>query len=144
MADKVIYAYVVGDLLHIGHLRALQQAKALGDYLIVGVLTDDAVEAYKRMPVIPFEERIELVRNLKCVDWVVAQTDVDPTENLIRYEPDILVHGDDWGEDFPGAKYMREHGKEARRTKYYKGQSTTDIIKRIKEEYVTFSLQEVR
>ena len=134
MADRIIYAYVVGDLLHVGHLKALQQAKELGDYLIVGVITDKGVEAYKRKPVIPFEERIELIQNLKCVDWAVKQNDVDPTENLKIYDPDVVVHGDDWGEDFPGAKYMRESGKEAVRTEYYKGQSTTEIIGKIKGE----------
>ena len=133
MADTVIYAYVVGDLLHIGHLRALQQAKALGDYLIVGVLTDRAVEVYKRKPIIPFLERIEMVRNLKCVDWVVEQDDVDPTENLRVLDPDIVVHGDDWDENFPGAEYMRSIGRQAVRTKYFPYQSTTEIIRCVKE-----------
>lgn len=129
MANTIVYAYVCGDLLHIGHLKALQQAKALGDYLIVGVLTDEAIEAYKRKPIIPFEERIELIENLKCVDEVVEQYDVDPTYNLRRLPMvDILVHGDDWDDDFPGAEYMRSVGKKAVRTEYYKGQSTTRII----------------
>jgi len=126
-----VYAYVVGDLLHFGHLKALQQAKALGDYLIVGVLTDEAVKTYKRWPIIPFEERLELVANLKCVDEVVRQDTLDPTENLKKLDVDIVVHGDDWDEDFPGAAYMRSIGKKAIRTAYYKGQSTTDIIERI-------------
>jgi len=126
-----IYAYVVADLLHLGHLRALQQAKALGGYLIVGVLTDEAVIAYKRWPIIPFEERLELVANLKCVDEVMRQDTLDPTENLKKLDVDIVVHGDDWDEDFPGAAYMRSIGKKAIRTTYYKGQSTTQIIDRI-------------
>ena len=88
MANKIIYAYVCGDLLHLGHLRALQQARALGSYLIVGVLTDKAIEAYKRTPIIPFEERIELIANLICVDEVVEQTNVDPTANLKRLNVD--------------------------------------------------------
>ncbi len=128
-----VYAYVVADLLHIGHLRALQQAKALGDYLVVGVLTDEAVVAYKRQPVIPFEERMELLISLKCVDEVVRQDTLDPSENLkVLGDIDIVVHGDDWDENFPGAEYMRSVGKKVVRTKYYKGQSTTVIIERIK------------
>jgi len=126
-----IYAYVVADLLHLGHLKALQQAKALGDYLIVGVLTDEAVVAYKRWPVIPFEERLELVANLKCVDETVRQDTLDPIGNLKKLDVDIVVHGDDWDEDFPGAAYMRSIGKKAIRTAYYQGQSTTKIIERI-------------
>ena len=136
MADEmiVVYAYVAGDLIHKGHLQALQQAKALGDYLIVGVLTDEAVTAYKRKPVIPFHERIEMFANLKCVDMVVPQFNVDPTENLKRMPfVNVVVHGDDWGEDFPGAQYMRDNEKKAVRTHYYPGQSTTKIIKTIKE-----------
>ena len=127
-----VYAYVVADLLHLGHLRALQQAKSLGDYLIVGVLTDEAVVAYKRWPIIPFEERLELVANLKCVDEVVRQGTLDPTENLKKLDVDIVVHGDDWDENFPGATYMRSIGKKAIRTAYYKGQSTTEIIEWIR------------
>ncbi len=128
-----VYAFVVGDLLHIGHLKALQQAKTLGDYLIVGVLTDDAVKTYKRTPVIPFEERIELIANLKCVDMAIRQETLDPTDNLKRLQPDIVVHGNDWDENFPGAEYMRSIGKRAVRTKYYGEKSTTKIIKTIKE-----------
>ena len=134
MANKVVvYAYVVGDLWHIGHKRAMHQAKALGDYLIVGVLTDEAVTSYKRWPIIPFEERIELVGDCKAVDKVVRQDNVDPTENLKKLDIDILVHGDDWGDNFPGAEYMRSIGKKAIRTKYYSGQSTTGIINKIKK-----------
>lgn len=133
MADSIkVYAYVVGDLLHVGHLRALQQAKALGDYLIVGVLTDEAVWEYKRQPIISFEQRIELVKNLKCVDEVMEQTELDPTENLKKIKPDIVVHGDDWDEDFPGAEYMRSIGKQAIRTKYCSETSTSEIISKVR------------
>ena len=132
MAGKVVYAYVVADLMHVGHLRALQQARELGDYLIVGVLTDEAVWVYKRQPIIPFEQRMEIVSNLKCVDEVMQQNDVDPTENLKIRNPDIVVHGDDWGEDFPGAEYMRSIGKQAIRTEYCNETSTSEIISKIR------------
>ncbi len=130
MADRiVVYTYVVGDLLHIGHLKVLQQAKALGDYLVVGVLTDEATEAYKRKPIIPFKERIELIANLKCVDEVMKQESVYPTENLKkRPDVDIVTHGDDWDEDFPGAAYMLSIGKRAERVKWYPGRPTTQQI----------------
>lgn len=133
MAYKVVYTYVVGDLLHIGHLRALQQAKALGDFLLVGVITDEGVAAYKRAPIIPFEERFELISSLECVNSVIRQEIVDPTSNLKKLPiVDILVHGDDWDENFPGAEYMRSIGKEVIRTKYYEEQSTTKIIDKIR------------
>lgn len=128
-----IYAYVVGDIIHRGHKRALEQAKALGDYLIVGVITDKGVAAYKRAPVMCFGERMELVAALRFVDKVVVQDTLDPVPNLVKYKPDIVVHGDDWGEDFPGAEYMRSIGKQAVRTKYYSHQSTTKLIALIKK-----------
>lgn len=129
----VVYTYVVGDLLHIGHLRALRQARALGDYLIVGVLTDEAAEMYKRKPIIPFEERKELIESLECVSLVVKQCELNPMDTIKRLisPPNIIVHGDDWGEDFPGAEYVRSIGGRAIRIFYYQEQSTTAIIKKI-------------
>lgn len=132
----VVYTYVVGDLWHIGHKRCLHQAKALGDYLIVGVLTDEAVRAYKRDPVIPFEERMELVIDSKAVDEVVRQDTLDPCENLRKYKPNILTHSHSKEEKFPGnnvEEFAREAGIKLVRTKYYSGQSTTEIIKKIRE-----------
>ena len=128
--NKVVYTYLVGDLFHIGHLKCLQQAKALGDYLIVGVLTDEAVETYKRLPIVPFEERIEVIKNIKCVDEAVKQSELDPTNTIksLPITPDVLVHGDDWDENFPGAEYMRSIGKKAERVKWYPGRPTTQQI----------------
>lgn len=127
---KVVYTYVVGDLFHIGHLKCLQQAKALGDYLIVGVITDKAVESYKRIPIIPFEERLEIIKNIKCVDEAIEQDALDPTDTIksLKTTPDVLVHGDDWDENFPGAEYMRSIGKRAERVKWYPGRPTTAQI----------------
>lgn len=135
-----VYAYVVADLLHIGQLKCLEQAKALGDYLIVGVITDEGVATYKRSPVIPLKERMYLVNGFDCVDEVIVQHELDPTDNLKQLgNIDILVHGDDWGEDFPGANYMRSIGKQAIRTKYYRWQSTTRIIRTILQRYRKYS-----
>lgn len=131
-----VYTGVIADLLHIGHIRCLEQAKALGDYLIVGVLTDEAATKWKRSPIIPFEERMELVASLKCVDEVVQQDSVDATENLKRIKPDIFTHADDWNEEFfPGRDYMLSIGEKVALTKYYPGTSTTEIIDRIRRLY---------
>jgi len=129
----IVYTYVVADLFHIGHLKVLQQAKELGDYLIVGVLTDEAVMGYKRKPIIPFDERLEIVKNIKCVTDAIRQDDVDPTEptetiKCLLVKPDILTHGDDWDDNFPGAEYMRSIGKKAQTVKYIKGRPTSDQI----------------
>ena len=130
-----IYAFMVADLFHEGHRLFLEKAKALGDYLVVGILTDEAAKAYKREPVIPFRERYKIIQCVKYVDEVVVQDDVDPTENLKKINPDILVHGDDWPEDYLGSEYMRKMGKKAVRTEYYEGQSSSKIIRRIKDNY---------
>jgi len=135
--DVVVYTYVVADLLHIGHLRCLQQAKALGDYLIVGVLTDEATAAYKRAPTIPFEERMELVSSVRCVDKVIKQDSLDPTENIMLLHPDIVTHSHGENEEFPGADVealMKKLGGKAVRTNYYPGTSTTAIINRIMKQ----------
>lgn len=137
MADKiVVYTYVVGDLWHVSHKRCLHQAKAFGDYLIVGVLTDEATMAYKRKPIIPFEERMELVADSKAVNKVVRQDTLDPCKNLEKYKPDILTHSHSKDEKFPGnnvEKYAKEAGIKLVRTNYYPGTSTTEIINKIKE-----------
>lgn len=135
-ADKgtIVYTYVVCDLFHRGHLSFLDKAKALGDWLIVGVLVDNAVAEYKRKPIIPFEERRDIVRQIKYVDRVVPQYTLDPTENLKQLKAvDILVHGDDWPEDFPGSAYMKSMGKRVIRVPYYPFQTSSKIISKIRD-----------
>lgn len=84
------YAYIVGDLLHIGHLLHLANCKGLCDRLVVGVLTDEAAMEKKPRPVIPFDDRIHLVSQLKPVDAVVPQDTYSPLTNLLEIRPDIL------------------------------------------------------
>lgn len=94
---KIGYTTGVFDMFHIGHLNILKRAKEQCDYLIVGVSTDELVESYKhKTPIIPFEERIEIVQAIRYVDEVVPQTSMDKYaawENL-KYE--ALFHGSDW------------------------------------------------
>ena len=84
------YAYVVGDILHIGHLLHLQNCKRLCDKLIVGVLTDEAAMEKKPRPTVPFNQRIRLISALRCVDAAVSQDTYLPTGNIAEIEPDIL------------------------------------------------------
>lgn len=128
----VVYISIAGDLLHVGHRRILKAGRKFGDILIAGVITDDGIKRYKREAIIPFEERVEMIRDY--VDEVVSQPRQDPTDNLKADESiDVLVHGDDWAEDYPAFEYMRRMGKKVVRLPYYKEQSTTKIIKRILE-----------
>ena len=94
---KIGYTTGVYDLFHIGHLNILRRAKEQCDFLIVGVSTDDLVENYKhKRPVIPFEERIEIVKAIRYVDEVVPQTSMDKLEAWEKLHYNVLFHGSDW------------------------------------------------
>ena len=98
MKEKIIgYTTGVFDMFHIGHLNILKNAKAHCDYLIVGVSTDEVVETYKnQLPIIPFEERFEIVSAIKYVDRVVPQTSMNKMEAYDKLKFDVLFHGSDW------------------------------------------------
>jgi glycerol-3-phosphate cytidylyltransferase len=96
---KEIIGYTTGvfDLFHIGHLRLLQKAKNGCDRLIVGVSTDELVETYKgKKPIIPFDERVEIVSALKCVDEVVPQKHRDKIASYHEIKFDVMFVGNDW------------------------------------------------
>lgn len=131
----IVYAYVVGDILHYGHLRHLLNAKALGDKLIVGVLTDEAVMEKKLRPVIPFAERLALIGALECVDLAVPQKTYAPHDNVKTMGVDILVESTSHNET------LRAHGKSLMESlggrmvvmPYYQEQSSTNIKEKIRD-----------
>ncbi len=86
-----IYAYVCADLIHRGHLEHLKNCKALGDKLIVGVLTDEAIMEKKERPIMSFNERVDLVRSFEFVDAVVPQATYSPEKNAYEIRPDIVI-----------------------------------------------------
>ena len=94
----MIIGYTTGvfDLFHIGHVNVLKNAKSLCDKLIVGVTTDELVSYKNKKAVIPFSERIEIVRNIKCVDAVVAQNSMNKMEMWEKLKFDVMFVGDDW------------------------------------------------
>lgn len=97
---KIVYATMVGDLFHRGHLEFIKKAKKLGDFLIIGLHPDDVVKRYKREPLVPFEDRKKTIESIREVDKVVEDC-MDfrkPTmfDNLKKYKVSIAVHGDDW------------------------------------------------
>jgi len=99
MYEKKIVGYTTGvfDMFHIGHLNILKKAKENCDYLIVGISTDELVEKYKHKKVIiPFEERMEIVKAIKYVDEVIPQTSMDKFEAWQKIKFDRLFHGNDW------------------------------------------------
>lgn len=94
---RVGYTTGVFDMFHIGHLNILRRAKEQCDYLIVGVSTDELVKEYKnKTPIIPFEERAEIVQSIDCVDRVIAQENRDKYEAWRELKFDVMFVGDDW------------------------------------------------
>ena len=134
---KIVYAYVVADLLHMGHVLSLENAKALGDKLIVGVLTDEAVMEKKPKPVLSFSERMRLVKALKCVDCVVAQKIYSPLENVKTIKPDILIESDSHSEeDLEETKKIADSiGCKVIVTPYYPEQSSTKIKENVTKNW---------
>ena len=94
--NRVGYATGVFDLFHIGHLNLLRKAKEQCEILIVGVTSDELVSYKTKSAVIPFEERIEIVANIKFVDKVVCQSDMDKMSMWNRLKFDVMFVGDDW------------------------------------------------
>ncbi|MDA9366610.1 phosphoenolpyruvate mutase [Pseudomonadales bacterium] len=92
---KNVYIAIAADLLHEGHLNIIKTGASYGD-VMVGVLTDEAVASYKRLPYMPFESRKIIVESIKGVKCVVSQESKDYEENIRKYKPDYVVHGDDW------------------------------------------------
>lgn len=94
---KTVYVGMSADLVHPGHLNILQKAAELGD-VVVGLLTDQAIASYKRVPFMTFEQRKIVIENIKGVTKVIPQTTLDYVPNLELLKPDLVVHGDDWKE----------------------------------------------
>jgi len=92
-----VYVGMSADLVHPGHINILREAEKLGE-VIVGLLTDEAIASYKRLPFMSFEQRKEVIKNIKGVYEVVAQDTLDYRPNLQKYKPKFVVHGDDWKE----------------------------------------------
>jgi glycerol-3-phosphate cytidylyltransferase len=128
----MIIGYTTGvyDLLHVGHLNLLRNAKAMCDKLIVGVTVDELVAYKNKRAVIPFEERIELVRSLKFVDVAVPQTSMDKMDAYARYAFNLMFVGDDWYKDDKWKNYEQQFKSVEVRIIYFpytKGTSSTLI-----------------
>lgn len=128
---RIVYCYVCGDILHTGHLLQLENAKALGDKLIVGVLTDKAVMEKKAKPTIPFRERLRLVQAIKYVDCVVAQDEYSPLKNIMGIKPDILAESASH-DTKPADNYVEGYGGLVISFPYYPDTSSTEIKKKVR------------
>jgi len=132
-----VYVSMVGDLFHIGHLNILKYASRLG-VITVGLLTDEAVETYKRTPIVSYENRKTIVSAIRYVDSVVPQETHSYKPNILKYRPRVLVHGDDWKEGVQQdvrnevVKTLEEVGGTLIEVPYTKGISTTQLIERVR------------
>jgi len=132
---RVVFTNGVFDILHPGHVRYLQQARALGDVLIVGLNADASVRRTKgpHRPINNEEERSEILEALECVDAVVVFDEDTPARIISALQPDILVKGADWAEDaIVGRDTVEARGGRVVRVPVEKGFSTTGIIKKIR------------
>ena len=128
----VVYTSGTFDMLHINHLRLIEYARGLGDILIVGVNTDELVASYKSTPMIPFEDRIALMRAIKGPDLVIPQHSLDHTDKVKKLKFDVFVVGDDWTGKYD---YLEKMGVTVVYTPYGRGTSSSSLKRKISERY---------
>jgi rfaE bifunctional protein nucleotidyltransferase chain/domain len=132
----VAFTNGVFDLLHPGHVRYLQKARALGDVLIVAINSDRSTRSNKgaNRPITPQDERAEILEALECVDGVVVFDEDTPHDIIEALQPDVLVKGADWAADaIVGRETVEARGGRVVRVDVEPGHSTTAILSRIKQ-----------
>lgn len=136
--EKIVYVGMSADIIHPGHLNIIKEASKLGR-VIVGVLTDSAIASYKRLPYLNYEQRSQVVSQLKGVDEVIPQTTLDYVPNIERIRPDFVVHGDDWKEGVQKETRQRvidtisKWGGQVVDIPYTKGISSSQLNSKLKE-----------
>jgi D-beta-D-heptose 7-phosphate kinase/D-beta-D-heptose 1-phosphate adenosyltransferase len=134
--DRIVMTNGCFDILHAGHVSYLEEAKSLGDQLVVAVNTDESVARLKgpSRPITPLEDRMAVLAGLAAVDWVVPFGDETPAVLIEQLKPDILVKGGDWKVDqIAGADWVLANGGEVRVLEFKPGRSTSALIKTIRE-----------
>jgi len=135
---RVVFTNGCFDLLHVGHIRYLEKARTLGDVLIVGLNTDRSVQTIKgpHRPILPEEERAEVLSGLWCVDYVTLFDEPTPLELITSLQPDVLVKGGDWAKETTvGREVVEESGGEVVILPFVEGSSSSNIIETILERY---------
>jgi D-beta-D-heptose 7-phosphate kinase/D-beta-D-heptose 1-phosphate adenosyltransferase len=137
---RVVFTNGCFDLLHIGHTRYLQEARGLGDLLIVAINSDASVSALKgpERPLVPEQERAEVLAALGCVDYVTIFDAPDPGDVIAAIQPDVLVKGGDWPVDkIVGREVVQARGGRVVSIPLVPGSSTTGLVRRIVERSTT-------
>ncbi|MCK4652991.1 MAG: adenylyltransferase/cytidyltransferase family protein [Candidatus Cloacimonetes bacterium] len=135
---RIVYSYYVLDIVHRGHLKMMENAKAIAGKdgkLIVGILTDEAVMEKKPKPILSFDERFDLANALKYVDLVVAQETYSPLPNVKKIKPDILMESTSHDEEAieEARKFMEKIGGEVIIIPHFPSQSSANIKNQIKK-----------
>ncbi len=139
---KKVYIGMSADIFHHGHLNIINEAKKLG-YVIVGLLTDEAISSYKRLPLIPYENRKLIMESIKGVDEVVPQETLDYAPNLVKIKPDYVVHGDDWKVGIQKEtrkrviEIIKKWGGKLIETNYTTGVSSTQLVNTLQSKGIT-------
>jgi rfaE bifunctional protein nucleotidyltransferase chain/domain len=134
---RVVFTNGCFDLLHPGHIHSLEAARALGDFLIVGINSDESVRILKGQgrPLIPQDERAEILASMECVDGVVIFDELTPRETIAALLPDVLVKGSDWpGNQIVGREEVEAAGGKVVLIDNVPGYSTTEILQKIRQE----------
>jgi len=133
---RIVFTNGCFDLLHLGHVRSLEQARSLGDLLVVAVNNDQSVRSLAKggnRPFVPARQRAEIVAAMECVDLVVLFAETTPLSLIERLRPDILAKGGDWSlETIVGAKAVLSWGGSVKRLREIKGVRTTLIAEKIR------------
>ena len=135
---KKVYIGMSADIVHEGHINILNVGSKLGK-VTLGLLTDTAIASYKKIPILNYKKRESIVKHLKMVENVVPQYTLDYTENLEKFKPDYVVHGDDWKYGVQKnirnkvIKCLKKWGGKLIEPKYTKNISSSTIKEKIKE-----------
>ena len=135
---KVVFTNGCFDLVHLGHVSYLQKARALGDYLVVGLNTDRSVRKIKgeKRPILPEQERAQILAAFWFVDFVVLFGEDTPAKLISELVPDVLIKGADWSVDkIVGADVVLAHGGKVKTIKLTQGKSPTNIIEEVLKLY---------
>ncbi len=131
----VVYTVGTFDLLHVGHLALLEYCASLGDTVAVGVASDEVVKLYKpNIPVIPLEQRIQMLLALRCVDIVLPYHELDYIAVCREVKADIFVIGEDWGKKPHNQgveNYLKARGKQIVQVNYHPQTSSTKIKEKV-------------
>ncbi len=139
--NKIVYVPMGADIIHSGHLNILKHAQKYGK-VVIGLFTDSAIAEYKRLPLISYEQRFDIIKNIRGVSKVVAQDTWDYTKNLKKIKPDYVVHGDDWKKGIQKKtrenviKTIKKWSGKLIEPKYTKNISSSSIKNKINDKFL--------